>query len=92
MSLPTVNLGLHTVASRVSELVSSYIGSSQPFEVSGITVSFDPTQSKQLWTPLQVFRLSETPFSEKKYYSGAPLRTSDHIEVIEQFEDMLKPL
>jgi hypothetical protein len=65
MSLPVVNLGLQTVASRIKELVGSYIGNSQPFEVSGITVSFDPTQSKQLWTPFQLFGSRKHPFLKR---------------------------
>jgi hypothetical protein len=89
-SLPAINPGLQTLASRITELVGSYIGHSEPFEVTGITISFDPTQSKQLWTPFQVYRLAETPFSQNKYYSGAPLKTSDHIAIIEQFESLLK--
>jgi hypothetical protein len=88
--LPAINPGLQTLASRITELVGSYIGHSEPFEVSGITISFDPTQSKQLWTPFQLYRLAETPFSQNKYYSGAPLKTTDHIQVIKDFEAALQ--
>jgi len=70
--------------------VLEYIGSSSPFEVTGIALTFGATQTKQLFTPFQIYRLADTPFSQKKYYSGGPLKTSDHIKIIEQFEEILK--
>jgi hypothetical protein len=66
------------------------MGSSLPFETVGVTLTFDSTQSKQLFTPFQIQRLAETPFSQKKYYSGAPLKTADHIQLIDDFEASLE--
>jgi hypothetical protein len=90
INLDLINPLFQSLSNKVTAFVASYIGQSQPFELTGITLSFDPTQSKQLWTPFQVFRLAETPFSEGKYYSGAPLKTSDHIELIGELEAALK--
>lgn len=86
MSLPTITPKLGSLGDKITNLVSGYLGSSLPFETVGLTLAFDSTQSKQLFTPFQIMRLAETPFSLKKYYSGAPLKTSDHIQVIEDFE------
>lgn len=86
MSIPTISPKLGSLGDKITNLVSGYLGSSLPFETVGLTLAFDSTQSKQLFTPFQIMRLAETPFSLKKYYSGAPLKTSDHIQVIEDFE------
>jgi len=86
MSLPAISPKLGSLGDKITNLVSGSLGGSLPFETVGVTLAFDSTQSKQLFTPFQIMRLAETPFSLKKYYSGAPLKTSDHIQVIEDFE------
>lgn len=91
MSLPAISPELESLGNRVTNLVDGYLGGSLPFEPVGVTLAFDSTQSKQLFTPFQIHRLAETPFSQKKYYSGAPLKTSDHIKVINDFEIALIP-
>ncbi len=91
MSLPVISPKLRTLGDKVTELVGGYLGNSLPFETVGITLAFDSTQSKQLFTPFQIQRFAETPFSEKKFYSGAPLKTSDHIQVINDFEKAFGP-
>jgi hypothetical protein len=90
MSLPTISPKLGSLGDKITNLVSGYLGSSLPFETVGLTLAFDSTQSKQLFTPFQIMRLAETPFSLKKYYSGAPLKTADHVQLINDFEASLK--
>ena len=91
MSLPPISPKLRSLGDKITSLVGGYLGSSLPFETVGVTLAFDSTQSKQLFTPFQILRLQETPFSQKKYYSGAPLKTLDHIQVIKDFEVALAP-
>src|SRR5258707_1395130 len=81
MLLPTISPKLGPLGDKITSLVSGYLGNSLPFETIGFTLAFDSTQSKQLFTPFQIMRLAETPFSLKKYYSGAPLKTADHIQL-----------
>ena len=88
--LPTINPRLQDLGNRITELVTGYGSQSMPYEIVGVGWGFDASQSKQLITPFRVERLAEMPFSEKKYYSGAPLRTSDHIQVINDLEAALK--
>lgn len=90
MLLPIISPKLRTLGAKITALVSGYLGDSLPFETVGVTLAFDSTQSKQLFTPFQIQRLAETPFSEKKYYSGAPLKTSDHIQLLNELEATLK--
>ena len=91
LSLPALSPQLQTLSDKITELVGSYLGNSLPFETVGFTLAFDSTQAKQLYTPFQIQRLVDTPFSQNKYYSGAPLQTPDHISAIEQIEAILSP-
>jgi hypothetical protein len=86
MSLPSISPQLQSLGREITDLVSSYLGNSLPFETVGISLAIDSTETKQLFTPFQIQRLTDTPFSQKKYYSGAPLRTFDHIRLLNQFE------
>ncbi len=91
ISLPAINPMLQKFGNLITELVGGYLhAKSMPFELTGINLAFDASQSKQTFTPFQLYRLAETPFSLKKYYSGGPLKTSDHIAIIEQFESLPK--
>ena len=91
MSLPAVSPKLRSLGDKITNLLDGYLGSSLPLETVGVTLAFDSTQSKQLFTPFQILRLPETPFSQNKYYSGAPLKTSDHVQIINDFEMTLVP-
>jgi len=90
MLLPTISPKLGSLGDKITSLVSGYLGNSLPFETIGFTFAFDSTQSKQLFTPFQIMRLAETPFSLKKYYSSAPPKTADHIQLLSDFEASLK--
>jgi hypothetical protein len=91
MSLPTISPKLKAVGDKVTELVGGYLGQSLPFELGGLHWFFDASQSKQVFTPFRIERFTgaDTTFSEKKYYSGAPLKTADHIQVIKDLETTL---
>jgi hypothetical protein len=89
LALSAINETVQAIGGHITELVKAYAGNSSPFEITGISLAFDPSLSKQLYTPFQLHRLADTAFSEKKYYTGAPLRTSDHVEVINVFEELL---
>lgn len=91
LSLPTISPQLQALSESVTTLVRGYLGESSPFETVGVTLAFDSTQAKQLFTPFSVQRMVETPFSQKKYYSGAPLKTTDHMNVLYDFEVALMP-
>lgn len=86
MQLAALNPQLQVLNENITDLVGSYIGNSLPFETTGFVLAFDSTQTKQLYTPFQIQRLIDTPFSQNKYYSGAPLRTADHIQIIRDIE------
>jgi hypothetical protein len=90
MLLSSINPSLENVGRRIAGLVTGYGKggfASAPYETLGFVLGFDVTQSKQqLFTPFRVERLADTAFQEKKYFSAAPLKTSDHVELISELE------
>jgi hypothetical protein len=89
MRLPSLNPSVTALATKITNLVASYRGESLPYEVVGFGLAFDPTKTKQTFTPFRVERLADSSFASKKYYSGAPLKTADHIQLIEDLEAAL---
>jgi len=84
--LPSLNPSLTALGTKITNLVAGYLGESLSYEVVGFGLAFDPTKTKQTFTPFRVERLADTSFASKKYYSGAPLKTSDHVELIRELE------
>jgi hypothetical protein len=56
----------------------------------GIAFGVDPMTIKTPPASFRVERLTESPFSEMKYYCQAPLTTAEHINFLEEFEAALK--
>lgn len=85
-SLNDLNSKLAIFCEKLSALVSTQNRS--PFETFGISFWNAPS------TPagLQQFRLERklnTPPSENRYYSVAPLQTDDHLALLDEFETLL---
>lgn len=58
-----------------------------PFEVSGLVLNTDLTQVRfPLLSPLTFERRVQQPYTSNLYYSTAPLKTLDHLEVLEELE------
>jgi len=64
--------------------ISSYGSIIPPFQMTGIT--FQPNIVGRAPTPFHIDRLANTPFDLDHYFSGSPLRTSDHLEVLAALE------
>lgn len=80
-SLTSVNQDLQQFANRVSSLVSN---EASPFRI-GITFFSDPSYpGTQLSFKLEP--AAGSPFSENRYYSHAPLKTDEHLLLLEEFE------
>lgn len=89
-SLDSLNSVLSLLCKRVSELVSAQFGQPILYETYGISLSLDPTTTKLAPGGFSVEKRAEIPFSENKYFSGAPLQTEDHLKLLEEFETALK--
>jgi hypothetical protein len=82
-----VNPAIKKLSERVTQSVSSQQRKNLDYKMSGITLDFDRWTTPNQVSAFTIQRRAETPFSEKKYFSGAPLPTEKHIELIKLFEE-----
>lgn len=61
------------------------------FEMTGFGISTDATNSALKPAPFLLERRLGSPFSEKRFYSKAPLHTDDHEAVLTEIENILTP-
>ena len=59
------------------------------FEPVSIAMHLDISQTKLNPGFFSIERRAEVPFSEDTYFSQAPLRTTEHLELIQEFEAAL---
>ncbi len=84
--LNALNPALQKLADRVSGAVSELQKENIEYQTSSLSIAHDPLKRKY---PLAVFSIqprTETPFSEHKFFSEAPLPTDLHIKFLEEFE------
>jgi hypothetical protein len=84
--LISLNPRLRDVCLRLSNTLG--IQGKNSFDMFGFTCAIDPSVP----LPVQPFRFERklnTPFSENRYYSAAPLRTKDHLEILNELESLL---
>jgi hypothetical protein len=74
---------------KVCALLSGAVdGGKQEFTVAGLLCDIDQVvPSRQI--PFRFERRANTPFSENTYYSHGPLKTQDHIAVLDAIEEAL---
>jgi hypothetical protein len=59
------------------------------FEVTGINCAPDPTGKSYKAPSFRIERKAGAPFAENKYWSSSPFATSEHLRVLQEFEEML---
>lgn len=84
---------LNPVMGRLGDVLTKKVSTDmkQVFEFEPTAISIHTDLSNRKITPamFSVERRVDVPFSEDTYFSNAPLRTSDHIEVVNDFEASL---
>jgi hypothetical protein len=87
--LSGLNRALTKLANRVGEATSQIVGENFSYEPIGISVQYDLIPMRQPVAPFTIQRRIETPFSENKYFSEAPLPTELHLTLLQEFENDL---
>ena len=85
--LAALNPRLDELASRLKSLLPTSPGAT-PFEATAITIGPDPDASDKPGA-FRFERAVGAAWSENRYYSQAPLETDVHLEVLNEFEDLL---
>ena len=84
-----LNPKLKELATHLGKVVSSYAQEPQNFDLFGLSFSVDPPVRLGAIS-LRIERLAGNPFWENKYFSSAPLPTSEHLAFLTEFESILK--
>jgi hypothetical protein len=83
-------LATHRAFVNLQKAVSSYISHhfEQPLEyqLTRLDLDFDKVKTPIISAPFSIQKRGLTPFSEKKYFSEAPLPTDVHVRILQQFE------
>lgn len=87
LRLSLLNPVLAPIADRISKSVSLDLKQAFSYEPTAILMGSDSTQTKLSPFQFSVERRVDTPFFENTYFSIAPLKTAEHLEILKQFED-----
>jgi hypothetical protein len=90
MQLDALHPILRELAAFVSSDASKQADHQHVYRTAGITLSTNTLESKFAPTAFSIERRIDVPDSNKKYFSTAPLRTKDHLALLEKFEKALQ--
>ncbi|MGI0080456.1 MAG: hypothetical protein ACRECH_12630 [Nitrososphaerales archaeon] len=84
--LATAHSAFLRLAGNLSEAISEGSGEKLEYEAVSIAFDYDQLLRKHPLGRFSIQRRENTPFSENKYFSDAPLPTDIHIALLEQLE------
>lgn len=76
---------LQRIIDRLTDSVSAAMNHEYTFDAS-VVVNAELWQAKITPGVFSIERRADSPFKENTYFSNAPLRTSEHIEILQEFE------
>jgi hypothetical protein len=77
---------LRKLTASVEKAVANVTGEDLKYDVSILGIDYDQLARKHPLGRFSIQRRDNTPFSENKYFSDAPLPTDVHLRLLEQFE------
>lgn len=89
MRMSKLNPVVGNIAETISSKLSTMMGQAVTYEPTALLFNLDQSMTKLMPGAFSIERRAEIPFSDKKYFSNAPLGTQDHIELLKAFETHL---
>lgn len=83
---------LHYVRGSLILVSANRKGAQCFYEPSALALDFDRSLQKRPRIRFSIQRHAEIGFAENKYYSEGPIRTAEHIALLESFERQMKIL
>jgi hypothetical protein len=80
------NSAVEKLTASVAKGVADVIGEDLKYDLAILSIDYDQLTRKHPLGKFSIQRRDNTPFSENKYFSDAPLPTDIHIQLLEQFE------
>lgn len=90
IQLDSLHSVLAEIAAAISGDTTKQINLPMVYRTAGITISPSTLIAKHPTGAFSIERRIDVPDSENKYFSGAPLRTSEHLALLEKFEKALQ--
>ncbi len=88
--LSGLNDAISKLSARIGDATSQVVGHPLSFETVGITINHEwPQVAGRPIAAFTINRRIETPFSENKYFSEAPLPTDLHLTLLQDLENDL---
>ena len=91
-SLESATLAFNDASNRIHEAFKDSYGIQAPMHVSAVTIDYDrvvvPDEIKQLAT-FTIQRQVGQPYAANRFFCQAPLRTRDHVRLLEEIECVL---
>jgi hypothetical protein len=84
--LSAISEPLAKLANSITHAVEALSGEKISFEPTGVWIHTDTTIKRLYPSLFSIQRRAETPFSENKYFSDAPLPTDTHLQMLKMFE------
>jgi hypothetical protein len=81
-----VNSAVGKLAASVAKGVAETTGENRKYDLAILSIDYDQLTRKHPLGRFSIQRRDNTPFSENKYFSDAPLPTDVHLRLLEQFE------
>lgn len=73
---------------QISDYLTQHVEKNKNFQMGGISFWANQKETGNP-SPFTFERTVNTPFSENRYYSAAPLQTEKHLELLDKFENIL---
>jgi hypothetical protein len=89
MKMSKLNPVVGNISEAISSKLSATMGQAVTYEPIALLFNLDQSVTKLMPGAFSIERRAEVPFSDKKYFSNAPLETQDHIELLKAFETFL---
>ena len=80
------NSAVGKLAAAVAKSVVDVMGEHLTYDLTFLTIDYDQLTRKHPLGRFSIQRRDNTPFSENKYFSDAPLPTDVHLRLLERFE------
>lgn len=84
--LTPINSAFQRLAQGTANRIKEILGEDLTYELTTITIDYDQLARKHALGRFSIQRRDNTPFSENKYFSDAPLPTDLHMALLQQFE------
>jgi hypothetical protein len=86
IGLDTIHPAFSVLSEKVSEYVNQRTNEHYKYRISGISFDFPKLTADYPIAPFLIERRVKTPDSENLFYCQAPLQTTQHLEVLREFE------